>query len=362
MRALRAIAGETKPRLEEVAIPDVGAQDVLVRVASAGFAPGMFNLLEMGKLKHLPMTLGHEAAGTVSAVGKGVSGFKVGDRVRLHPTMSCGCCIYCVTDRQQMCNGAAMIGFAAFGSEPVSGYERYRDGGLADYVRVPQSQLDHLPDSINFDVAAKLQDLANAHRCLKAADLPAGATVVILAPSGTMGVATIRLARHFGIARLILVGRRAERLEALRGLTDIKTDIVATDKLGEGWAQSKALAQSMAQMLPRGADALIDYMPEGADYWQALSGLAVGGTFVHMGGNMSVFPVPMMALLQNCWKVVGTRNNSRSDVRRVLDLLAGGRLQADDLITHRFPFTQVVEALAVFRSRSMPVWMGVINP
>src|SRR5947208_1264874 len=133
MKALRATAGETKPRLEEIPVPDVDGHDVLVRVVSAGFAPGMFSLLEMGKLKHLPMTLGHEAAGTVTEIGKDVSGFKVGDRVRLHPTMSCGHCIYCVTDRQQMCNGAAMIGFAAFGSEPVSGYERYRDGGLAEY-------------------------------------------------------------------------------------------------------------------------------------------------------------------------------------------------------------------------------------
>ena len=362
MKALRANPGDKKPAVQQINVPDVGDQDVLIRVASAGFAPGMLTLLEMGRLNHLPMILGHEAAGTVAAVGAAVSAFKVGDRVRLHPTMSCGRCIYCVTDREQMCDHAAVIGFVAFGSQPASGYERYRDGGLAEYVRVPQSQVDRLPDNINFDVGAKLHDFANAFRTLKVADLPPAATVVILAPSGTMGVATIRLARHFGIARLVLVGRRAERLEALRSLTDIETDIVAADRIGEGWAESKALARSVAQLLPQGADAVIDYVPHGADYWQALSGLAVGGTLVHMGGNPTVLPVPMIALLQKCWRVVGTRNHTRADVRQVFDLFAAGQLHADDLITHKFPFAQVEEALAFFRARPKPIWMGVINP
>jgi threonine dehydrogenase-like Zn-dependent dehydrogenase len=361
MVVLRANEGEVRARLEETDVPDVGDQDVLIKVISAGLAPGMITLLEMGRLKPLPMTLGHEAAGTVAAVGNAVTAFKIGDRVRLHPTMSCERCIYCATDRQQMCDRAAMIGFAAFGS-PVDAYQRYRHGGLADFIRVPQSQVDHLPSNVSFDVGAKLHDLANAMRCLKAAELPASATVVVLAPTGTMGTATIKLARHFGVSRLVLVGRRTERLEALRKLTEIKTDIVAVDQLGEDWVKSKALARNMALLLPRGANAVIDYVPHGTDFWQALSGLAVGGSFVHMGGNTSAFPLPMIAVLQNCWKIVGTRNHSRSDVRQVLDLLANDRLHADDLITHKFPLANVEAAIAAFRSREKPIWMGVVNP
>jgi D-arabinose 1-dehydrogenase-like Zn-dependent alcohol dehydrogenase len=250
MMGLRANEGEVKARLEGIDVPDVGDQDVLIKVMSAGLAPRMIALLEMGRLKPLPMTLGHEAAGTVAAVGKAVRAFKPGDRVRLHPTMSCERCIYCTTDRQQMCDRAAMIGFAAFGS-PVEGYQRYRHGGLADFIRVPHAQVDHLPDNVSFDVGAKLHDLANAVRCLKSADLPVGATVVVLAPTGTMGTATIKLARHFGVARLVLIGRSTERLEALRKLTEIKTDIVAVDRLGEDWVKSKALARTVAQLLPR---------------------------------------------------------------------------------------------------------------
>jgi threonine dehydrogenase-like Zn-dependent dehydrogenase len=361
MMGLRANEGEVKARLEGIDVPDVGDQDVLIKVMSAGLAPGMIALLEMGRLKPLPMTLGHEAAGTVAAVGKAVRAFKPGDRVRLHPTMSCERCIYCTTDRQQMCDRAAMIGFAAFGS-PVEGYQRYRHGGLADFIRVPHAQVDHLPDNVSFDVGAKLHDLANAVRCLKSADLPVGATVVVLAPTGTMGTATIKLARHFGVARLVLIGRSTERLEALRKLTEIKTDIVAVDRLGEDWVKSKALARTVGQLLPRGADAVIDYVPHGTDFWRALSGLAVGGSLIHMGGNTSTFPLPMIALLQNCWKIVGTRNHSRSDVRQVLDLLADDRLNADDLITHKFPLANIEEAITAFRSREMPIWMGVVNP
>jgi threonine dehydrogenase-like Zn-dependent dehydrogenase len=362
MWALRANAGEAKPRLEQIDIPEVGAGDVLIKVGAAGLAPGMITLLERGLLKPLPMTLGHEAAGTVAAVGNPVSGFKVGDRVRLHPTMSCGRCAKCVTDRQQMCESAAMMGFVAFGARPVDAYDTYRNGGLAEYVKAPQAQVDHLPDNVSAEVGAKVHDLANAVRCLKSAELPAGATVIVLAPTGTMGTATLKIAPYFGIARLVLVGRNAARLEALRTLANIKTDIIAADRLGEDWAKSQALARAVAQLLPQGADAVIDYVPHGTDFWQALSGLAVGGRFVHMGGNPSAFPMPMIALLQKCWTIVATRNHSRSDVRLVLDLLASGRVKVDDLITHRFRLSDIDAAISAFRSRDLPIWMGVVNP
>ena len=86
MLAARAHRGSAALVLEEIPIPEPGPLDVVVKVASAGLAPGMMRLLEMGAFKHLPTTLGHEAAGVVAAVGAAVTGIQLGQRVHVHRT------------------------------------------------------------------------------------------------------------------------------------------------------------------------------------------------------------------------------------------------------------------------------------
>lgn len=362
MQALRALEGVKTATVMEVDVPKVEHGDVLIKVKAAGLAPGMFSLLEMGMLRNLPMTLGHEASGVVEEIGEGVEGISVGDRVRVYPNMSCGKCKYCGSDREQMCAQAGMIGFMAPGEKQTTSYLAHRDGALAEFIRVPWQNVDLLPDNVSFEVGAKMHDLANAVRALKSAELPAGSTLIILAATGTMGTATIRLAKHFGVARLVLVGRSSARLEALRVLSDLPMEVVALDLLGEDWVEKKALASCVAQITHGQADAVIDYGGQGTDMWQALAGLGTNGSLVHMGGNLSVLPVPMIGIMSNCWRIIGTRNHTRSDSDTVLRLLASGDLEADDLISHRFPFSQIEKAIQAFRTRSLPIWMGVIQP
>ena len=362
MLALRGHEGEKTARAVRIDIPEVGDDDVLVKVMAAGLVPGTFTLLEMGRLRPLPMTLGHEGAGVITAVGKSVRNFKVGDRVRIHPTLTCGRCRHCLTGVEHMCEGAAMMGFVALGRRTVESYPRYHNGFLAEYVLAPQNLVDRLPDNVNFDIGAKVHYIANALRCLKVARLPPAATVIILAPTGSMGTLTIKLAPYFGVARMVFVGRSTERLNALRALTNIETEVVALDALEEDWAKNGGLSKKVTQAVPEGAHAILDYAPGGADLWQAMDGLANGGMFVNMGGGFSPFPAPMTKLVANCWTVVGTRSNARQDVLEVLELLAQGRLQADDLVTHKFRLAEVEAAVNTIRSREQAVWMGIVNP
>ena len=362
MLALRGHEGEKAARAARIDIPEVGDDDVLVKIMAAGLVPGTFTLLEMGRLRPLPMTLGHEGAGVITAIGKSVRDFKVGDRVRIHPTLTCGRCRHCLTGLEHCCESAAMMGFVALGRGMAETYPRYHNGFLAEYVLAPQNLLDRLPDNVNFDIGAKVHYIANAVRCLKVARLPPGATIIILAPTGSMGTLTIKLARYFGVARMVLVGRSAERLNALRALTEIETEVVALDTLGEDWAKNGELSKRVMQTVPNGAHAVLDYAPGGADLWQAMDGLANGGIFVNMGGGFSPFPATMTKLVAKCWSVVGTRNNTREDVLEVLQLLAHDRLRVDDLVTHKFKLAEVETAVATIRSREQAVWMGIVNP
>lgn len=361
MLAYRGFENDPDPKLVEVDVPQAGEGEVLVKIKSAGLTYGTFTLQKAGMLKPMPMTLGHEGAGIVEAVGPGVNKVKPGDRVRIHPTMSCGGCRHCRTDRDQMCWGSAMMGFVSFGAT-VPDYARYHDGFIAEYALAPDRQIDLLPDGVSFDAGAKLHYAGNAWRTLRAAELPPGGVVAILGATGSMGVVTIKLAAYFGVSRLVLVGRSTDRLEAVAKLSTVPVDIVSTDTMGGNWAETGALPRRMAEVAPDGVDAIIDYLPEGGAMWQAVSGLATGGTFVNMGGGPQPFGFPMRAMVGKCWKVVGTRNHSRLDAQDVLRLMGSGILEIEDLITHRAPLADVEAAVSKLTSRDEAVWMSVLHP
>lgn len=361
MQALRLQPGASKEGIETVPVPELGPLDVLVKVRAAGLAPGVLTLGRAGMLQSLPATLGHEIAGTVEAVGEHAKSITVGRRVRIHSNVSCRKCEFCLTDRDQSCPEAGMMGFQGFTKRKGTLFETYRDGGLADYIRAPYWLVDELSDNISFDVGAKLHEVATALCTLRKAALKPGSTVIITAPTGAVGTCLLKLAKFFSINWIILVGRSTERLEAVKKLTEVKVDIIALDKLSEDWVAKKELARAVAQTVPDGADAFIDLTPSGIDMWQALAGLGTNGTLVHLGANSSVLPLPMVAIMANCWTIVGTRNHSRNDALTILSWLKTGRLNVDDLITHRWSFGEINTAIERIRDRSLPIWMCVIN-
>jgi len=363
MTAARAHQGASELRLERLPVPEPGDGEVLVKVVSAGIAPGMMKLLEMGQFKYLPTTPGHEIAGTVATLGHGVDSTWLGARVRVHPMLSCGTCEYCRSDRQQMCDESAMIGHAAFGRGALSLYARYHNGGLADYVCVPAAQLDRLPQHVSFDVGAKVHDLANAVRALKCAALPETGRLIITAATGTMGTASIKLASFYGARALVLVARSRERLEALRPLAGtLPVQCIALEDLETDWPNTQTLKTRLLACMPGGADAVLDYFPHGPGSVQVASAMALGGTFVHMGGNGAALPFALREMMVACWRFVGTRACTRADTAEVLALLQERQLDAEDLITHRFTLREINQALEAVHTRHLPIWMAVVNP
>jgi threonine dehydrogenase-like Zn-dependent dehydrogenase len=363
MLAARAHSGSDEIVMEKIPVPEVGPVDVLVKVASAGLAPGMMSLLKKGAFKHLPTTLGHEGAGTIAAVGTDVRDLEVGQRVRVHANLNCRYCSYCRSDRDMMCAQQAMLGHAAFGTGPLPLYDEYHDGALAEYVRVPHWLIDALPGSVSFDVGAKVHDLGNALRALKCAALTPASTVVITAATGTMGTATIKLAEHFAIAQLILVGRSSERLSEVEKLAgDVPTASIALAELGDDWMTTGALTRRIRELAPDGAAAVIDYVPEGPVTAQAMAAMATGGTLVHMGASPTPLPFPAVAIMANCWRFVGTRACTRADALEVLRFLEKGALQVDDLITHHFDLVDTASAVEALESRREPMWMAIVHP
>lgn len=364
MLAVRAHSSDAPLVLEEIPVPKPGPRDVLVKVASAGLVAGNIRLLLAGMFKNLPTTVGHESAGTIVAVGDEVTGIEIGDRVRVHGVLTCGECRHCRADRDMMCPKYAISGHAAFGTAPMPLYDEYHNGGLAEYIRVPRWLVDKLPDSVSFDIAAKVHDLANALRTVKCANLEFGSTIVVTAASGTMGTATVKLAEHLGVGRMILVGRNAKRLEAVAQLSgSVPVDTLSFSELPDDWVRTGGLTRRLREMAPEGIDGVIDYLTDHAEgVSQAMMATTHGGTLVHMGGNLVPIAIPPLLMMTNCWRFVGTRGISRSDATQILRMLASGALNVDELITHRFPLTDAVKAAEAILRREEPMWMTVINP
>lgn len=338
--------------------PRTGATDVIVRVAAAGLAPGIFNLMRMGSIPIFPAIVGHEIAGTVVEVGSEADPALLGRRVRVHPLLSCGRCEYCTSDREMMCSAHSMIGHAVFGPDAMGLYSRYHNGGLAELVVVPQANVDVLPDQVGFDLGSKVHDFANAVRALTLAALPPASTLVVTAATGAMGTATILLAREFGVSRIIAVARDEARLEAVRQLDPerVRPLVLGADEPPE------SVVAKVRAVDPAGAHAVIDYLPEGAGLVKLFGGIRYGGRIVHMGMNRAPFAIPQIAIAFNCLSFVGTRACTRHDVLTALRILGRDPERYDRLVTHRFPLREANEAKEMLESRSEPLWMLVVNP
>jgi threonine dehydrogenase-like Zn-dependent dehydrogenase len=362
MKAARAYEGELTLRLEEVDRPTPGSGDVVIEVKSAGLAPGVLEQWHRGMYPVLPRTLGNEAAGVIADIGPDVTGISVGDRVRLHPNLGCRACEYCRTGREQFCAAHSVLGQGIFGPEAMPLHMRYLNGCLADHVLAPAWLIDPLAEGVSFDAAAKVHDIADALGAWRATGVGPGATIIFTAATGAIGSAFMKMAPLLGVAQVIAVARSAERLEQIRALNPDLIVTVATEELGEDWGPTQGLTKRLRGIVPAGADALIDFTPDGPMTWQSVAALKRTGAAALMGPNLSPTPLPAMAIMANGWRLTGVRGCTREDARQVLRWLETGQLKVDDLVTHRFPLSDIADAERLVRERYEPTWMVVLNP
>ena len=319
MLAARAHQGETDLRLEEVDRPTAGPGEVLIKVASAGMAPGVLALWQLGRYPILPRTLGNEAAGWIEEVGAGVTEFAAGDRVRLHPNLSCGACEYCLTDREQMCRRIPCWARASSAPTPCPCTSATSTGRWPSTCSRPPRLVDPLPEAISFDVAAKVHDIADAVRAWPQPPCREGPPCSP-PPPGRSARRRSAWRGSSAIGRVIAVARSAERLDQVRALAPDLVDTVALEDID--FEQNGGLTGAIRRLVPAGPDAVIDFLPEGPG---DLAGDRLAQGRRHRGAdgrNMAMPPLPTIAIMVNCWRIVGTRGCTREDARQAMRWLA----------------------------------------
>src|SRR5437762_12318998 len=217
MKAVRLV--EIGKPLEEadVPIPEIGSSDVLVRVAAAGICHSDAHYRGgISKIDHLPLTLGHEVAGYVEQVGRDVTNVLPRDRVCVHYLVHCGTCEFCARGLEQFCRSGQMIG-------------KHRDGGYAEFIKVPARNAFTLPDEISFEVGAVMMcSSATALHALHKARFKAGDSIAIFGFGG-LGFSALQLARAFDCEDVYVVEINPAKLASAASMGAIAIDARSAD-------------------------------------------------------------------------------------------------------------------------------------
>lgn len=320
--------------LREVPVPDVGEGEVLLEVGAVsvcGSDVHQAHNTHSWKV-NVPVVLGHEFGGTVARTGRGVRGFREGDRVVSETAAEiCGDCLMCRTGRYNLCPSRKGFGYGL-------------DGAMAQFVRVPARCLHRIPDSLSFDVAclAEPHSVAYQAMCVNANVSP-GDAVVVLGP-GPIGLLCTRMAALSGADPLIVAGVAADaaRLEAARTLGATRTVDV----------QHESLSDIVRGLAKYGADVVCDATGASRPVEIAMQLTRPDGHIVKVGWSPDPIALDLNPLVQHNLRLQGSFSHNYPVWERVIHLLDRGLTMPETIVGLRTPLDKWREAFdAMYESR-----------
>ena len=303
----------TDVRIEERDLPSIGPGEALMRIEASGICGS--DVLEWYRIRKAPLVLGHEVAGVIEQVGRGVEHLHPGDRVVASHHVPCNTCRYCLSGHDTLCDTLRSTTF-----DP---------GGFCEHVRLPAINVDRgvysIPDDLPFEIASFTEPLACVIRAQRLASMPPGHRVLVLG-SGLAGLLHVAAAPTSGAGSVAATDLVPSRLEAARGLG--ATAHHASDDLPPGSADLTIVCTAAPQALE-----------------QALACTDRGGTILlfALPDPGSTFPIPMHELWRDGITITSSYAGNRDDHLAALALLSTGRIDVAPLITHRLPLAGTAE-------------------
>jgi L-iditol 2-dehydrogenase len=327
--------------VENMPIPKIGPHEILVEMKACGVCGS--DLMEWYLKTRAPLVLGHEPAGVVAKVGNRVQDFEAGDRVFAHHHVACLTCYYCRHGAYTLCDQ-----FAETHLEP---------GGFAEYFKVPAPNLQkdtlRLPHEVSFEEATLIEPVGCCLRALSKCNVQLSDSAVVLG-AGPSGIIMAMLLRIHGASPVIAVDFIEYRLEAAKRLG---ADLTVNP-------ETESLIDIVKEATDgRGADTVIVTAPN-------INAYLVGMQLCRKGGTLCVFaptqPEEFMRLSPGSLffsevKLVSSYSTSHIETRTALSLLQTGRIDARELITHRFPLENTAQAFEMAARNKECVKVVVLN-
>ena len=306
-------------RLEEMPSPQIGPGELLVKVVASGICGS--DVMEWYRIKKAPLVLGHEIAGEIVQVGEGVERYQVGDRVFVSHHIPCNTCPYCLNGQHTVCETLHTT--------------NYDPGGFAEYLRVPQINVDRgvflLPDEVSFEDGVFIEPLACVVRGQRVARLQPGQAVLVLG-SGISGLLHIALARALGAGRIVATDINEYRLDAAQRLG---ADVVIH-------AEEDVPARLRQANEDRLADLVIVCTGAFPAFLQALQSVDRGGTVLFFAPTEPGvdLPVPVNDFWRNGITLMPSYGNSPLDAVVAIELIRARRVPVGEMITHRLSLAE----------------------
>ena len=318
-------------RVEEVAVPEVGDGEVLIKVAACGICGTDIKKI-FQRYVEPPQILGHELAGRVVAIGRGVTKWKLGDRVMSFHHIPCGECFYCKNRLFSQCKQYKTTGLTG-GFTP-------NGGGFGEYVKampwVAERGIVALPDNVSFEEATFIEPINTIVKAVQKARVTAGENALIIG-CGPIGLQLLMVTQTIG-ARIYssdpMAPRRAKSLE-----------LGAVESFDP--RSGKLVDEVQARTEGRGADAVLVAVAHPAVVAEALAAARPGGRVLLFAANDPVtqiqFPAAAVGIDEK--EILGSYSAAVDIQASAAALVLEKKLPVMEIVTHRFPLAKIQEGL-----------------
>jgi L-iditol 2-dehydrogenase len=343
MKAL-LLAKYNQLEIVEMPKPAPAAGEILVRVAACGICGSDVHGYDGSSGRRIPpIVMGHEAAGTVAAVGSGVKGWADGDRITFDSTVFCGECPYCLRGEENLCDRRQVLG--------VSCTDYRRAGAFAEYVIVPERIVHRLPEKLSFAEAAMLEATAVAVHAVALSKISAGDQALVLG-SGMIGLLTLQALHAAGCASVIVADVDASRLKLAEEVGATATVCTSGNEL---------IAEIMRRTNGAGVDVAIEAVGIDATVWAAVEAVRKGGTVTLVGNISPTVTLPLQRAVTRQIRLQGSCA-SAGEYPQAIELMSSGKIRVKPLITAIAPLEEGPQWFARLHAREANLMKVVLAP
>jgi L-iditol 2-dehydrogenase len=328
----------------EVPMPRPGPDEILVRVAACGICGSDVHGYDGTSGRRIPpVIMGHEASGTVAALGPGITDLAVGEPITFDSTVYCGQCDYCRSGQVNLCSNRQVLG--------VSTQEFKREGAFADFVVVPRRIVYQLPKQLSLEHAAMIEPLAVAVHAVDLAGLPKNGSALVVG-AGMIGLLTLAAARAAGCSRVIVSDIDDSRLKLAK-------DMGATETVNAKTADTPAEVQRLTD--GRGVDAALEAVGSTNTIRSAVDSVKRGGTVVLIGNIAANVEIPLQIVVSRQLRLQGSAA-SAGEYPRCIEMLANGTVDVKPLISVVAPLDEGPQWFERLHGRQPNLMKVILTP
>lgn len=316
--------------MDEVPVPEVGINDVLIKISKTSICGTDVHIWNWDawaqKTIPVPMTIGHEFVGTVAAMGNNVSDMNIGDVVSGEGHLVCGRCRNCLAGRRHLCKDTKGVGVN-------------RPGAFAEYLCIPVTNVWHADPSIPLEVLSIFDPFGNAtHTALSFRVLGED---VLITGAGPIGIMATAIARHAGARYVVTTDMNPYRLELAKKMG-------ATIALN---VRERSIADAQNELgMKEGFDVGMEMSGNGAAFRDMLASMCHGGKIAMLGIPTADLAIDWNTVIFNMLTIKGIYGREMYETWYMMQSMLKSGLDISPIITHRFHYTEFEQGFEIMRS------------